>query len=119
MNATEMNYLKTFLISQKSSILNKTTEFKMEQAVQKEHISDEHEAASHDLSTNMSIQLHERDRLLLFQIERALGKIEDGTYGQCESCGEMISAGRLKASPFTTLCIACKEEQEDPRNYLN
>lgn len=119
MNATEINTLKSFLLSQKSSILNKTAEFKLEQTATKEKISDEHEAVSHDLSTNMSIQLHERDRLLLFQIERALGKIEDATYGQCESCSEQISAGRLKASPFTTLCLACKEEQEDPRNFLN
>lgn len=118
MNATDFSFFKSFLLDQKSSILNKTSEFKSEQAVERTHIPEEAEAASHDLSTNLSIHLHERDRMVLFQIDRALGKLEDGTYGQCEACGENISFGRLKASPFTTLCIACKEEQEDPRNFL-
>jgi DnaK suppressor protein len=118
MNATDLSFFKVFLLDQKSSILNKSTEFKHEQSSERSHIPDEAEAASHDLSTSLSIHLHERDRMVLFQIDRALGKLEDGTYGQCESCSEHIGAGRLKASPFTTLCIACKEEQEDPRNFL-
>lgn len=118
MNATDFIFFKTFLIEQKSSILNKSNEFKTEQAVEKSNFSDEAEAASIDLSTSLSIHLHERDRRLLMQIDRALGKIEDGSYGQCECCGEMIGLSRLKASPFTTLCIACKEEQEESRSYL-
>lgn len=118
MNATDFSFFKTFLLTQKSSILNKTSQFKSEQAIERNHIPEEAEAASHDLSNTLSIHLHERDRMILFQIDRALGKLEDGTYGQCESCGERIGVGRLKASPFATLCIGCKEEQEDPRNYL-
>ncbi len=118
MNATDFSFFKSFLLDQKSSILNKTNEFKTEQAIERTHIPEEAEAASHDLSTNLSIHLHERQRMVLFQIDRALGKIDDGTYGQCESCGENISQGRLKASPLATLCVSCKEEQEDPRNFL-
>ncbi|MEZ0393191.1 MAG: TraR/DksA family transcriptional regulator [Pseudobdellovibrionaceae bacterium] len=118
MNATDLMFFKNFLLDQKSSILNKSSEFKYEQALERVHISDEAEAASHDLSTNLSIHLHERDRMVLFQIDRALGKLEDGTYGQCEVCTETIGVGRLKASPFATLCVACKEEQEDPRHFL-
>mgnify|MGYP003946839675 CR=1 FL=1 len=118
MNATDFNLFKAYLVEQKSSILNKSNEFKSEQAVEKSSFSDEAEAASVDLSMSLSIHLHERDRRVLMQIERALGKIEDGSYGHCESCSEMIGISRLKASPFTTLCIACKEEQEDKRNFL-
>lgn len=118
MNATDLSFFKAFLLDQKSGILNKTSEFKNEQALERTHVADEAEAASIDLTTNLSIHLHERDRMVLFQIDRALGKLEEGTYGQCESCSEKIGVGRLKASPFATLCVACKEEQEDPRNYL-
>lgn len=118
MNETDLSFFKSFLLSEKSSILNKSTEFKVEQAIERYHIPEEAEAASHDLSNNISIHLHERDRMVLFQIERALGKLEEGTYGQCEGCSERIGVGRLKASPFATLCVGCKEEQEDPRNYL-
>lgn len=75
-------------------------------------VADEAEAASQDISNNISIHLHERDRTALYAIERALGKIADGTYGQCESCSEIINARRLQVRPFTALCIDCMEEQE-------
>ena len=44
--------------------------------------------------------------------EKALAKIEDGSFGTCEECGEEISVKRLEARPETTLCIRCKEDQE-------
>lgn len=116
MNATELtqdelNSLKESLLFQKSSILNKTHEFKAEQ-LNTSHVTEEGEAASLDLSNSISIHLHERDRTALYAIERALGKISDGTYGQCESCDATISPRRLEARPFTALCIDCMEEQE-------
>jgi len=118
MNSTDLNSFRAFLLDQKSLILNKSKAFKNEQASDRDAVPDEAEAASLDLSNTISIHLHERDRMVLFQIERALSKLENGSYGQCECCHDMIGAQRLKASPFATLCIACKEEQEDPRNYL-
>jgi DnaK suppressor protein len=49
---------------------------------------------------------------LLDQGERALGRIDAGTYGVCESCGEPIGKARLMAFPRATLCVACKQRQE-------
>ena len=118
MNTNDLGYFKTFLLNQKSSILNKTSEFKMEQSTEKEKLLDDAEVASRELFNNLSIHLHERDRSALYQIEHALSKISDGTYGLCESCKEQIELKRLKARPFTPLCIDCMEEKEDPR-YLN
>ena len=43
-------------------------------------------------------------------IRRALGRIEDGTYGECVKCGEPIAEGRLEARPEAALCIACASE---------
>jgi DnaK suppressor protein len=48
----------------------------------------------------------------LKKIERALLKIDEGTFGICEECEEPISIKRLEARPETTLCIRCKEDQE-------
>ncbi len=48
----------------------------------------------------------------LDKINKALVKIDDGTFGVCEECGEEISVKRLEARPETTLCIKCKEDQE-------
>lgn len=120
MSTTKMKAaFKSFLLEQKSLILNKSTEFKNEQSSERASLSDEAEVASLDLSLHISINLHERDRLVLYQIEKALAKLETGTYGDCESCGESIGYKRLQARPFATLCVHCKEEQEDPRNYVN
>ena len=61
---------------------------------------------------------HGRERGLLDKIEKALSRLEDGSFGMCDSCGEEISAKRLEARPEATLCIQCKEEQErQERDY--
>lgn len=119
MNGTTLNFFKAFLLTQKSSILNKSIEFRSEQSSSKDAISDEAELASADLQNTVSIHLHERDRSQLMMIERALGKIAEGTYGQCEGCSADIGEARLKARPFAVLCIECMEEQENPRRFLN
>ena len=51
-------------------------------------------------------------RELLAQSERALARINEGTYGTCESCGEPIGKARLQAFPRATLCVACKQREE-------
>ena len=51
-------------------------------------------------------------RELLAQAERALARIEAGTYGSCESCGEPIGKARLQAFPRATLCVRCKQREE-------
>lgn len=49
---------------------------------------------------------------LIAQMERALRRIEDGSYGVCESCGKLIPKGRLQAFPQATLCVECKQREE-------
>lgn len=51
-------------------------------------------------------------RELLAQAERALARIDAGTYGCCESCGEPIGKARLQAFPRATLCVRCKQREE-------
>lgn len=54
---------------------------------------------------------------LLEQVEEALGRIDDGSYGTCELCSQPIHPDRLRALPYARLCINCKarEEQAIPR----
>lgn len=111
-NLMEIAAIKECLLEQKADILNKSLEFKLEQ-MNPVQSSDESEIASQDINNNLSIHLLERNRHSLMMIEIALGKIADGTYGHCESCDDQIGIRRLKARPFTTLCIACMEERED------
>lgn len=51
-------------------------------------------------------------RELLAQSERALARIDAGTYGSCESCGQPIGKARLQAFPRATLCVRCKQREE-------
>jgi len=51
-------------------------------------------------------------RELLAQTERAIARIESGTYGVCESCGNAIGKARLQAFPRATLCVTCKQREE-------
>ncbi len=64
--------------------------------------------------SNSTIELRKRDRerKLIQKIQKAIQKTEDGTYGICEICGEEITEDRLEVRPETTLCISCKQEQE-------
>ena len=58
----------------------------------------------------MSVANNSRD--LLIQVEHALQRIADGTYGTCESCGLPIGKMRLEAFPRATLCVDCKQREE-------
>ena len=73
---------------------------------------DEIDTASSEINLAFVGRLRERERGLLNKINQALEKIEDGIYGECESCGEDIGMKRLEARPVAELCIDCKSEQE-------
>jgi DnaK suppressor protein len=58
------------------------------------------------------LRLRDREKWLLGKINGALERLDAGTIDECEDCGEAINYKRLLARPVTTLCIDCKEEQE-------
>ncbi len=69
--------------------------------------------ASAEIDRNFMLKLKGRERKLLAKIDEAIEKIDNGTYGICEACGEEINLRRLEARPVTTMCIECKTEQEE------
>lgn len=69
--------------------------------------------ASAEIDRNFMLRLKGRERQLLKKIDEAIEKIDSGTYGICEVCGEEINIKRLEARPVTTMCIECKTEQEE------
>lgn len=68
--------------------------------------------ATLETDRNFTLRIRDRERKLIGKIKEALERIENGTYGYCEACGEPIGEKRLMARPVTTLCIRCKEKQE-------
>ena len=76
----------------------------------RDHMADQGSAT---FARELDMTLEERARESLARIERALARIEAGTYGVCVRCGEPIGADRLEAMPEAELCISCKEHEEN------
>jgi DnaK suppressor protein len=75
-------------------------------------LPDEMDLASTEYLQSFTFRLRGREKSFLKKIQRALEKIEEGSFGLCEECEQPISIKRLEARPETSLCIKCKEEQE-------
>ena len=73
---------------------------------------DDVDQASADMEQALRLRLRNRENLLVKKVDEAIARIDAGTFGECESCGEDIEIRRLEARPTATLCIACKEEAE-------
>jgi DnaK suppressor protein len=73
---------------------------------------DEAEAGAKAFEREHELAVTQNAQDLLDQGERALYRIDGGTYGVCESCGQPIGKARLLAFPRATLCVACKQRQE-------
>ncbi|MGN0008510.1 MAG: RNA polymerase-binding protein DksA [Desulfovibrionaceae bacterium] len=78
-----------------------------------ELFADPADRATAESDRAFTLRIRDRERRLIRKIQSALQRIEDGTYGVCEECGEDIGVARLKARPVTRLCINCKSKQEE------
>jgi DnaK suppressor protein len=76
--------------------------------------SDTHhtDGSSETLDREVSLSLEDNAEHLLAAIDSALARVEAGTYGNCERCGEVIGRERLEALPWATKCIECKRLEE-------
>jgi len=87
----------------------------------KDTFPDPTDRANLETDRNFLLRIRDRERKLILKIKEALARIEDGTFGICEECGEEICEERLKARRVTTLCIDCKtkaEEEEKKKTSL-
>jgi DnaK suppressor protein len=67
---------------------------------------------SMEADRSFNLRIRDRESKLIRKIKSALRRIEDGTYGECDECGEDISPARLRARPVTNYCIRCKTKRE-------
>ena len=73
------------------------------------HMADQ---GSDEYQYETTIKFANTEGRYLYNIEEALRRIEDGSYGKCQDCGAPIALPRLKRLPYTRLCIECKEKEE-------
>jgi RNA polymerase-binding transcription factor len=98
--------MKTKLISEMES------ELKAEREGNKDEGMDTYDLASEERDREINFILSDRERMKIKQIDDALERLDDGSYGVCESCGLEIGEQRLEAMPFTRLCRDCQQDQE-------
>ena len=114
MKKKDLESFKDQLVDERTKILHHLENLSesAEEQQQEPAIGDPADIASLEIDQASIQKIGKREKFLLKKIDLALKKIEDGTYGECEECGEEISVARLKARPVAQLCIDCKTEQE-------
>ncbi|MFB0527343.1 MAG: TraR/DksA family transcriptional regulator [bacterium] len=114
-NAKEIKKFKEQLIHLKEELLSlvqKTTE--NEKEYPSSEVGDSIDQAADSSARELLFELNHGERQRLEDIESALRKIEEGRFGVCEKCGNMITKKRLKAVPYARFCIKCKAGMEKP-----
>ena len=114
MDEAMYDYFRTVLKERKKTLLEHanqtvTREVKKDQ----EHLSDYADIATLESDRTFQLRIRDRERKLIKKIDQAITRIDEGTFGLCERCGEDIGIERLKARPVTTYCIDCKTRLEE------
>jgi len=107
------DYFRKLLNGQLDGLLGKNSHTAGSVADPTEKSQDFTDQATQESDMDFNIHMKERDSKMVVKIKEALERIEDGTYGICEECGQTISEERLKVRPVTTMCIMCKRKQEN------
>ena len=119
MKKKDLDALKKVLEEEKRRILRHLEEISETSVADLETPSgDSVDIAALEINQNSLAKIGKREQNHLKKIDAALEKMEDGTFGECESCGEQIAVARLMARPVAQPCIDCKTEQEnEERRY--
>ena len=112
MKKKDIEYFKKFLNERLEELLSHADNTVSGMTTPKENFPDPTDRASLEADRNFMLRIRDRENKLIKKIKKALDRIETGSFGVCEKCGEDISVKRLKARPVTTLCIDCKTKEE-------
>ena len=112
LNEDQLDQFREILTEERTKVFESSQKTLDDEVTKASREADEVDQASKDIDQSLLLRLRDRDRKLLGKISKAIVKIDQGTYGECEACGDEIGVRRLLARPVSTLCIACKELQE-------
>ncbi len=110
--AKQLEEIRKELLSRKAEILNKLVKNREEFAQNFEVEGDLADEASAVIERELIYDLSVAEREELEEIEEALKRLDEGTYGICISCGAQIPIERLKIKPFARYCVKCREKHE-------
>ena len=112
MKQSDVDYFKDLLTKRLEELLSQAGDTVSGMTAPKENFPDPTDRASLEADRNFMLRIRDREAKLIKKIKKTLDRIEKGTFGICESCGDEISINRLKARPVTTQCIECKTKEE-------
>lgn len=112
MDKKDLDYFKEYLAERLKELLSQAEDTVSDMTGPSDSFPDPTDRASLEADRNFMLRIRDREHKLIKKIKKALDRIENGTFGICETCGEDISVNRLKARPVTTQCIDCKTKEE-------
>lgn len=118
MKKKDIEYFKQLLSERLQLLLSQADVTVSDMTDYQDTFPDPTDRAALEADRNFTLRIRDRENKLIKKIKKALDRIENGTFGICESCGEDISIERLKARPVTTQCIECKTKQEAEEKAL-
>ena len=110
----QLGFYRKLLLEQRERILNRSLTVANTQALalNSDDMADESDHAAAVIQQGLLLNVQERDRHIMREIEHALSKFEQGIYGLCEDTEEPIDEERLKAQPWTRYCVEAAEVRE-------
>jgi DnaK suppressor protein len=108
----KIQQIKLRLLRQRATLLNEA-ETALNELPGQTIFPDLGDQATAETDRNFMLRLRGREQRLLKKIDEAIDRIESGTFGICDDCGNEIAVKRLEARPVTTMCIECKTLQEE------
>jgi DnaK suppressor protein len=113
-----MKPIKEMLLKMREELVREIARRSRETAVRGvSDIGDILDSVSEERTRELDMILTDREKQKLKQIDDALDRIEENTYGLCEECGVKIPRARLKVVPFAKYCVECKEAIEREEKY--
>ncbi len=113
MDSEKLQYFRKLLTERLDALLHEAARTLNDMTLSEKSLGDLPDQAAVESDQGFLLRMRDRERKLNMKIQEALDRIEMGTYGICEECGEEISEQRLIARPVATLCIDCKTLQEE------
>jgi len=113
LSPSELNYFRKLLEAKKADLLGEVNKRLQEgQHNERVEVMDAADQALDAYENELHYDISDAERKFLEDVDEALKRIAEGTFGLCVQCGQPISKERLKAMPSARLCIACKQAQE-------
>ena len=118
MKKKDLEFFKNLLNDRLQELLSSADSTVTGMTKQKENFPDPTDRASHESNRSFELRIRDREHKLIKKIKKTLSRVDNETFGICETCEEEISIERLKARPVTTQCIDCKKREEEMEKAL-